>query len=85
MGIADHVELEIEQDALKRQAYLSQLGVHDSAGIKPALYPLLAPIEGFTFEEKTQLMGILAASLSKDASYVQQVASQFVKKHEPGH
>jgi pectin methylesterase-like acyl-CoA thioesterase len=42
-------------------------------------------IEGFTFEEKTQLLGILAASLSKDASFVQQVASQFVKKHEPEH
>ena len=85
MGIADHIEQEIEQDALKRQAYLSQLGVADAEGIKPALYPLLAPIEGFTFEEKTQLLGILAASLSKDASFVQQVASQFVKKHEPEH
>lgn len=85
MGIGDRVEQEIEKDALARQSMLSQLGVQDPATVKPAIYPLLSSIEGFTFEEKTQLMSILAASLSKDASFVQQVASQFVKKHEPDH
>ena len=70
MGIADHVELEIEHQALERaQAHMAELAAAPPPPppLKAEIKTMLIQLETFTTEEKTQLLSHLADSLSRDA------------------
>ena len=77
MGIADHVELEIEHQAIERaQAHLAELAAAPPPPppLKPEIKTMLVQLETFTTEEKTQLLTHLADSLSRDATQAMKLA-----------
>ena len=77
MGIADHVEMEIENQAIERaQAHMAELAAAPPPPppLKAEIKTMLIQLETFTTEEKTQLLSHLADSLSRDVTQAQKLA-----------
>ena len=78
MGIADHVEQDIEDKALERsQAHLAELAAAPPPPppLKSEIKTMLVQLESFSTEEKTQLLTHLADSLSRDAALANKLAA----------